>query len=122
MSRKHTRVRRNTDNLTNIVVGYNSYAKVEEGREKVTAKGDVTRITVSGSRTSETETELLSVDVEDPRVAEDTADAGSECTQKAMEVSTKKKKTKQEDNPHRWMRKLVESGKQRNGGNYLQWR
>ena len=67
MSRKHVRVRRNANNLTNIVVHFNSCAKVEEGRE-VTAKGDVARIAVSGSRTSETEAELLSVDVEDPRV------------------------------------------------------
>ena len=58
-------------------------------REKVTAKGDVTRIVVSGSRTSEIEPELLSADVEDRRVTKDAAIAGSECTGKAMEVSTK---------------------------------
>ena len=40
---------------------------MEEGREKVTAKGDVTRIVVSGSRTSEMEAELLSADVDDRR-------------------------------------------------------
>ena len=40
---------------------------MEEGREKVTAKGDVTRIVVSGSRTSEVEAELHSADVDDPR-------------------------------------------------------
>ena len=64
MTTKHVRVRRNTNNLTSIVVRFNSYAKVVEGREKVTAKGDVTRMAASGSRTSETEAELLSVDVD----------------------------------------------------------
>ena len=34
-------------------------AKVEEGREKVGAKSDVTRIVASGSRTSETEAEIF---------------------------------------------------------------
>ena len=61
---------------------------MEEGREKVTAEGDVTRIVVSGSRTSEVEAELLSADVDDRRVTKDAA-AVSECTRKATEASTK---------------------------------
>ena len=74
---------------------------MEEGREEVTAKGDVTRIAVSGSRTSEMETEVLSADVDDRRVTKDATTAGSECTRKATEVSTK---NEAEENPHRWMR------------------
>ena len=54
-----------------------------------TRKGDVTRIAVSGSRSSETEAEPLSADVDGRRSTEDTALAGSECTRKAMEASTK---------------------------------
>ena len=42
--------------------------KVEEGREKGAAESDVTRVAVSGSRTSETEAEILSADVDDRRV------------------------------------------------------
>ena len=61
---------------------------MEEGREKDTAEGDVTRIAVSGSRTSEIETEVLSGDVDDRRVTKDAAVAGSEFTRKTMEVFT----------------------------------
>ena len=61
---------------------------MEEGREKVTAKGDITRTVVSGSRICEVESELLSADVDGRRVPKDAAVAGSECTWKAMEVST----------------------------------
>ena len=64
-------------------------AKAEEGREKVTAKGGVTRIVVSGSRTSELAAELFSAHVDDQRVTKDATVAGSECTRKAMEVSTR---------------------------------
>ena len=62
---------------------------MEEGREKVIANCDVTRIAVSRSRTSEIETELLSADVDDRKVTKDAPIVGSECTRKAMEVSTK---------------------------------
>ena len=60
---------------------------MEEGREKVTAEGGVTRIAVSGSRTSEIEAKRFSADVDDCRV--DAAIAGRAITWKAMEVSAK---------------------------------
>ena len=59
----------------------------EEGREKLVAKGGVTRIVASGCQTSEMEADLLSADVDDRRVTEDAAVAGSVLTRKAMEVS-----------------------------------
>ena len=62
---------------------------MEKRREKVTAEGDVTRIAVSGSRTSETVAEIFSADVEDQRVTKDAAIAGSARTWKAMKVSTR---------------------------------
>ena len=40
-------------------------AQMEEGREKLVAKGGVTRIASSGSQTSEMEAELLSADADD---------------------------------------------------------
>ena len=55
----------------------------ERVNAKITALGDVTRIAVSGSRTSELETEVLSGDVDDRRVTKDAAIAGSEFTRKA---------------------------------------
>ena len=73
-------------------------------REGYFAKSDVTPFVVSGSRTSETEAELFSVDVDDRRVTKDAAIVGSERTRKGLEVSTK---TKQKGIPHRWMRRLV---------------
>ena len=51
-------------------------AQMQEGRGKVTADCDVTRMAVSRSRTSEMEPELLSADVDDRRVTEDAAVAG----------------------------------------------
>ena len=46
------------------------YAKVEEGREKFAAKGEVTRTAGSGSQTSEREAELLSVEGKDRKKKE----------------------------------------------------
>ena len=46
-------------------------AKVEEGREELTAKSDVTQMAVNGSRISDSEAELLSADVEDRSLTED---------------------------------------------------
>ena len=47
-------------------------AKVEEEREKATARGGVTRQVVARSRASETVVELLSADVDGRRNAKDT--------------------------------------------------
>ena len=64
---------------------------MEEGRVEVTTEGDVARIAVRGSRTSNMEAELLSADVDDRRVTEDAAIAGSDFTRKATEASPKTK-------------------------------
>ena len=69
-------------------------SKVEKGREKVTAESDLTRMVVSGCRTSEKEADILSADVNDRRVTLDATIAGSECTRKA-EVSTKNEAERQ---------------------------
>ena len=52
-------------------------------------KGDVTRIAEGGSRTSEIEAEFLSAVMDNRRVAKEAANAGSEGTQKVIQMSTR---------------------------------
>ena len=74
-------------------------AKKKEGREKFFATGDVTRMAVSGSRTSEIQAELLSADVDDRRDTKDPAFAGSDSEGNGC-VYPKR-------STHRWITKLV---------------
>ena len=82
--------------------GNEENANVKEGRPKVTAGGDVTRIVASGSRTSEKEAELLSADVDDRRGTKDANTAGVGALRWHWRCPPE---TEQKDKPHRWTRK-----------------
>ena len=79
-------------------------AKMEEGREKVTAKGDVTRMAVSGSRTSENKAEFLVAEgmIEDLRKTLLLLGAGALGRQWWCLPETEQNETS-----HRWTRKFV---------------
>ena len=78
---------------------------MEEGREKVAAEGDVTRIAEGGSRTSQMEDEFFSADVDDRRVIGE--------TQQLLGVSAHGRQwrclqeTKRKENSHQYTRKSV---------------
>ena len=62
---------------------------MEEGRQKVAAKGDVTQMAVNGSRSSVTEAEIRSADVDDRRVTNEAASAGRDGTRNLPESEHK---------------------------------